>query len=310
LHARPCPTGPRGLWRLVAMAPLVAGAAGADAEWWERRLSALRDRATALATEARKQDTELLRLRQAACDSHDCGQGLERQARADMHEERAAQQALELELSAMAQACQKTAELDTEKRRLLDAISEANWRLGRQALVASKCADAEEEASEANRTAVGRSNALRKDLRSLGDAQADLAGEEEAERAKRHQLREAVRVRLHRHASERAELERRLAGRNAEIEKWQDRLDASAAAETQAIEEAQRLQEQAQRCESYVGPQKDREREELRRQLRETAVVDDHLRDELREAKERLWRKEQREREMGGRPWAAFVEAE
>lgn len=209
----------------------------------------------------------------------------------------------------MSLVSQQTAELDAVRRKLLDAISIMNWKLGQQALAASKVVDMEEEAVQANKSASGRAKALRKDLQNLGDAQASLAAEEEAERSKHRQLKEGVRVRLHRHASERAELERRLAGRHAEMEKWQHRIEAAEAAEKQAIEESLRLRQQAQRCESLLGPQKDREREEIRRQLRETAAVDDTLRDELREAKEKLWRKEDREREMGGRPWAPFIEA-
>jgi len=290
------------------MTPPAASAAGGDPLWWERRLAALRGRCAALVGEVAKQEAELLRLRQAALDSHAASDNLEAQTHANTHEERAAQQELELDLSAMALACQQTAQLDAERRRLLDAISDANWRLGRKALAASKCADVEEDAMEANRSAVGRAKSLCISLRSLGDVQSKLASEEEGERSKRRELREAVRLRLHRHASERAELERLLSGRNAEIQKWQKRLEASEAAEKQAGEETQWLRDQAHRFESLLGPQKDREREELRRQLRETASMDDDLREELQQAKERLWRAQQQECEMGGRPWAAFVE--
>lgn len=289
------------------MAPLPGSAA--DDEWWKRRLGALNDRAAALAAEALKQQADLARLRSSSAENEALSEDLEAQARADIHAERAAEQMLQTEQSAMTIACQQTKELDAERRKLLSAISDMNLRLGEKALATSKVADMEEEVIGANRGATSRAKVLRKSLQSLGDKQATLAAEEEAERSKRRQLREGVRVRLHRHASDRAALERRLAGRNAEIEKWQHRLEAAQTAEKHAIEEAQRLREQAQRCESLLGPQKDREREEIRRQLRETAAMDDHLRDELREAKERLWRKEQREREIGGRPWAHFIEA-
>lgn len=368
------------------MAPLPGWAAGNDVEWWERRLGTLRDHAAALVGETAKQQVELNHLRRAASDTHALSDNLEAQAHADVHEERLAQQKLESEQAAMALACQQVAKLDAERRRLLDAISDANLELGQQALASSKafeelqklrggearppeqqgsvkafgsskavplgskalgsskalplgsskafgsskaCGSSkafgnskafgsskapsgsqEEEATEANSTAAGRAKVLRKSLQNLGDAQANLASEEEAERVKRRQLREVVRVRLDRHASEQAELESRLAGRAAEIEEWEQRVEASKAAERQAIEESHLFLEQANSNANTIGPQKDREREELRRQLRETASVDDHLREELREAKERLWRKQEREREMGGRPWSAWLEKE
>jgi hypothetical protein len=263
----------------------------------------------ALADEVRKQEAELQHLRQLTCDSNTVGQQLEAQVSTDMHEENATQRQLQADVAAMTLACQKTAELNAERRSLLEAISVANWKLGQQALAAAKCADLENQASEANRSASKRTKTLRASLRSLGDEQAALAEEEEAERSKRRQLREAVRVRLHRHASERAEIERRLAGRNAELEKWQQRIDASKATEKQALEEAQRLREQAQRCESHLGPQKPRERAEITGQRRDPAPLDEHRREELRQANARLWRKEQLEREMGGRPWAMYVES-
>jgi len=195
------------------MAPPEGGSAGADVdidvESWERRLASLRDRAAALKGEAAKQEAELLHLRRTTFDDQVASEQLEAQAGTQMHEERAAQQGLESELSAMALACQKTAELDAERRTLLEAISKANLRLGQQAIAATKRADSQEEATEANRNTASRAKTLRKPLRSLGDAQAQLASNEEAERSKRRQLREVVRGRLHRHASDRAELERR-----------------------------------------------------------------------------------------------------
>jgi len=81
-----------------------------------------------------------------------------------------------------------------------------------------------------------------------------------------------------------------------------------AAAEKHAIEESQRLRDEAHKLEHLIRPVKDREREELKRQLRETAGVDDQLREELHEAKGRLWRKEERAREAVGTPWASLPE--
>jgi len=290
------------------MAPLTAGGEGADGEWWKGRLAALGGRAAALAAEVAKQEAERRRLKMSTSSNQSLSEDLDGQAWADAQRERVAQSELESELAAMALACESTRKLDTEKKLLLDAISDANYRLGQQCVAANMEEDLEAEATRANATAVGRAKILKENLRSLGDKQASLASAEEAECLKRRQLREGIRNKLHFHASERTEIERRLAGRSAEIEKWQRRLDAAAAAEKHATEESRRLREQAHKWESLLGPQKDREREELRRQLRETAAVDDHLRDELRETKERLWRKEQRQYEQGGRPWAAFTE--
>jgi hypothetical protein len=228
----------------------------ADAAWWEERLRALSDQAAALGSEAADQESELGRLREAIRREEDLTQHLQSQVRIEENAERVAQNELESEQSAMASACKKNSKLDAERRKLLSQISDANWRLGKQARAACDTQDLETATSESCHTVAGRARALRTSLRKLGDAQASLAADEAAERLARRQLRQDVREKLRKQASDRSEMERRCADRDNEVASWRARLEASQLAEKRAVEEAALFRQEAWRCEEEVAPKK------------------------------------------------------
>jgi hypothetical protein len=145
-------------------------------------------------------------------------------------------------------------------------------------------------------------------MQELGDRQAALVASEEAERSKRRLLREEVRERLEQQASYQSELESGLAGRDAEMASLRERLEASQVAEQRAFEESAKLLQEAERQEQTLAPRRELERKEMRQQVQDAAFVHQKLQAELELAKQRLWRKERRFDEMGGRPWAAWVE--
>lgn len=279
-----------------------------DVGWWENRVQGLRSKAADLESEVAQQEAELHRLRNAIRTDSELCMSWQAQVRADADEEAGAQEKMESQVAAMSRACHKNAELDVERRSLLNSISDANWSLGRKAKSACEAADDGKAKAKSRGGVVGRAHELRSSMKELGDRQAELVAEQEDERSKRRQLREEVRLRLEEKASCESELESRLAGRDAEMASLRERLEASEAAERRALEDSARFLQDAERQEQDVAPRKARERQEIRQQIQDAAAVHHALQADLQMAKERLWRKEQRFHEMGGRPWAAWVE--
>jgi len=279
-----------------------------DVAWWENRLAGLRSQAAALESEAAQLEAELHRLRNAIRTDNELCASWQAQVRIDYDEESEAQKKMENEVAAMAQACRKHAELDGQRRDLLSAISDANWTLGRVAHSACEAADLGMAATKACGGTASRARQLRASMQELGDRQAELVAGEAAERLKRRQLREDVRERLRQQASYQSELESSLAGRDAEMSSLRERLEASQAVERRALEESAHLRQEAERQEHVVAPRKALEREEIRQQIQAAASVHQAMQADLQIATERLWRKQQRFLEMGGRPWAAWVE--
>lgn len=284
--------------------------ASGDADWWQRHLEVLRTRSAELRAEVAEQQAELARIHASTEADRVACEAWEAKARGHAEVEHEAACNLEAELAAVSRACRENAALAAQRRSLLRAIATTKRELGREALAAHTCAGEEARTAAVRRVTTKRSSDLRRVLQELGDKQAGLAKEETDERSKRRELRHLVRERLNRFEGQQAEMERRLANRDAEIESWRARLERSKAAERAAVQEAAQLRAEVERCEGPLTAQWQLEREELRRQLHDATAADERLRGELHATRERIRRREQHEREyVGAKPWAPWVEA-
>lgn len=144
--------------------------------------------------------------------------------------------------------------------------------------------------------AAERARLLRSTLRELGDANAALSKEVTEEQSRRARAKEATQAELERHEAESKALTSAAAARKAAIPALKDRVDAGRKEELRAKAEAAALQQQAAEI-AAQSPRTHSEKEKLMQQIREMAATDAELRQALREAQERLWHQEQRERE-------------
>lgn len=282
--------------------------AAPDAAWLDERVFELRVKVSALTAELDGQQAEIHGLEGASCGDAHLAEEFLSQARAHEQVESCAAGELSAELASLARTRHENQELADERCSLLAEIGRLNQTLSDKVLVADDCADAEAVASEGERCTARRSLTLQRKLRASGDAQAALAAEEAEERRRRRSCREAVRRGLGRAADARAELERRLASRNSEAAVWRARFAAAEEAERKARGETARLwAEAAASEESECRARRGVEIDELRRQLREMAVLSEQLRDELDGTRHRLSAKERRARDSAGAPWASHV---
>jgi len=256
-------------------------------------------RVAALAAQVAAQRAELERVRAVGREARRASEGIEAQLAADEHEASESDRRTEAEALALKIACNASETLEAERRSLLRTSESLSLRLGRVALAARTCSDAEEQCATSCTGAKRRSRNLRRSLRSLGDAQAGLAAEEAAEKACFRQLRAAMRVRLGQGDDETADLEARLAKHDSAVAACRARLEAAREAECRDVDETVRLKAEVGRLEEAAAAAGAR-REEWRCQLQEIAVVDDRLRNDIHVAQERLFHQEQRERDAGG----------
>mmetsp|Transcript_15030 Transcript_15030/g.41306 ORF Transcript_15030/g.41306 Transcript_15030/m.41306 type:complete len:334 (+) Transcript_15030:60-1061(+) len=279
---------------------MVASAAGGlgDAEWLRARLSVLTSRAEDLSTELASHQADAARLAGVArefCDTH---AALEADAAAESRAEREAANETEAEQAALCQARGGNAELQAERRALLRELEEKKMELGQRALTVDQCREAGARCNKGRDVVAQRTKALRNSLRAMGDTQASLAAKETEEREERRALRQSLRERLQREEDHIAELQRRLAGRDAELELWRRRFEAARDAEQRALAEAADYRRRTRRCEKVEAPAHKVEREELLYQLRELTAADAQLREELQQARERLFGKLQKQQEQ------------
>eukprot|EP00929_Paragymnodinium_shiwhaense_P002172 TRINITY_DN102384_c0_g1_i1.p1 TRINITY_DN102384_c0_g1~~TRINITY_DN102384_c0_g1_i1.p1 ORF type:complete len:302 (-),score=111.78 TRINITY_DN102384_c0_g1_i1:102-1007(-) len=192
------------------------------------------------------------------------------------------------------------ASLEAERRFLLRAIEERKEQLGLVTLAETQVKAVSTQCRQSRTGAATRAARLRKTLQHLGDAQAGIAEEEVKYREGRRALRAATRERLAEDLLERQQLELRIAEREEEFAQFEQRMEEAIAFEMHAHEEAAAFVAEIELIEAELIPAQKAERDKLLDQVRLMTLEDAHLKDQLDQAQQKLWRKEQRKLEEGG----------
>lgn len=272
-------------------------------DWWPQRVCALECRVADLKEQLRAKEATLKKLSEGAAVEVSSRQDLEAARRTQKREEAELQEQVEDWHAEVAAAVAGNESLEQQKTKLLRELKGHNLRLGETICTASNEAATAVDCLREKESTSRRNEALRSSLRGLGDVQSALSAEAEAERSRRHKLREQVQNALESKASQEEEMRKQIQQGKEGIQKIKDNIKLSEEAQKVALTEMAEIKNRVAIGARYAS-ERDIDRDEVHRQVKELARIHEKLREDLEQLQAKLWKKEQKEIEAGRRPWA------
>jgi len=280
--------------------------AQAAEEWLHARLRELEERVAESSAVLSNQQAEFMKLVAARGKAMDAGSALEARFASDSREENNTSVQLECTFEELTPARHRTKELEAERRKLLREIENQKQILGFHAIKATQSFEVQSKTGNVLKKSAEQARKLRQTLRHLGDHQAELHEQEVEERELRRKLRQSILDKLTATSQICTNHQMRLAGKDVEVQRVRDQMADAQAAEQQYLQETAELRCEVRRCEGSAGPAHGAQRAELQHQIRVLTSEHELLLEKFREARERLFSKQQRALEGRGSSFAAL----